>query len=45
VAHPPLDRAASRRAVRASIVHDTRVVMLRRTNPLAEPGDGEAKWH
>jgi hypothetical protein len=37
VAHPPLDRAAARRAVRASITHDTRVVMLRRTHPAAEP--------
>ena len=45
VAHPPLDRPAVRRAARASIVHDTRVVMLRRTNPVAEPGDREAKWH
>jgi hypothetical protein len=41
----PLDRAARRRAQRASIVHDTRVVMLRRTNPIAERGDGQAKWH
>jgi hypothetical protein len=41
----PLDRAARRRAQRASIVHDTRVVMLRRTSPIAERGDGEAKWH
>jgi hypothetical protein len=45
VAAAPLDRAARRRAARASIRHDTRVVMLRRTSPLAEPGDGEAKWH
>ncbi len=45
VARPPLDRSARRRAARASIVHDTRVVMLRRTSPLAEPADGEAKWH
>ena len=45
VARPPLDRAARRRAERASITHDTRVVMLRRTSPVAEPGDGEAKWH
>jgi hypothetical protein len=45
VANPPLDRPARRRAARASIVHDTRVVMLRRTSPVAEHGDGEAKWH
>jgi hypothetical protein len=45
VAHPPLDRPARRRAARASIMHDTRVVMLRRTSPITEPGDGEAKWH
>jgi hypothetical protein len=41
----PPDRAARRRAARASIVHETRVVMLRRTSPAADPGDGEAKWH
>ncbi|MFI6163064.1 hypothetical protein ACIA59_24320 [Micromonospora haikouensis] len=41
----PLDRPARRRAARASIVHDTRVVMLRRTSALAEPGDGNARWH
>ena len=29
-ARPPLDRAATRRAARASIVHGTRIVMLRR---------------
>jgi len=45
VARPPLDRPARRRAARARIVHDTRVVMLRRTQPLTEPADGEAKWH
>ncbi|MFC4148048.1 hypothetical protein ACFO0M_17470 [Micromonospora mangrovi] len=44
VARPPLDRPARRRALRASIRHDTRVVMLRRTKPAAEP-TGEAKWH
>jgi hypothetical protein len=44
-AKPPLDRAARRRATRASLVHDTRVVMLRRTSPITEPSDGEAKWH
>jgi len=44
-ARPPLDRPARRRAARASIVHDTRVVMLRRTSPVAERGDGPAKWH
>jgi len=41
----PLDRAARRRAARAAIVHTTRVVMLRRTSPVADRGDGEAKWH
>ncbi len=41
----PLDRAARRRAARASIVHTTRVVMLRRTSPIADHGDGDAKWH
>lgn len=41
----PLDRAARRRAARAAIVHNTRVVMLRRTSPVADRGDGEAKWH
>jgi len=45
VAPAPLDRRAARRAVRACVVHDTRVVMLRRTSPLADRGDGEAKWH
>lgn len=44
-AHAPLDRAARRRAVRASISHDTRVVMLRRTSPITEPGDTEPRWH
>ncbi|MFG2058561.1 hypothetical protein ACGFI9_31505 [Micromonospora sp. NPDC048930] len=44
VAAPPLDRPARRRALRASLRHDTRVVMLRRTKPVAEP-TGEAKWH
>ncbi|MCI4066175.1 hypothetical protein MRQ36_27950 [Micromonospora sp. R77] len=45
VAAPPLDRPARRRALRAGLRHDTRVVMLRRTNPVAEPGGGEARWH
>jgi hypothetical protein len=45
LAHPPLDRPARRRAARASIVHDTRVVMLRRLTPTTEPTGGEAKWH
>ncbi|RKF19137.1 hypothetical protein [Micromonospora globbae] len=43
VAQPPLDRPARRRALRASLRHDTRVVMLRRTKPVTEP-TGEAKW-
>jgi hypothetical protein len=29
----------------APLDRDTRVVMLRRTSPLAEPGDGDPKWH
>ncbi|MEU6022601.1 hypothetical protein [Micromonospora sp. NPDC047134] len=41
----PLDRAARRRAARARIAHDTRVVMLRRTSALTEPADGPTKWH
>jgi hypothetical protein len=46
VAPAPLDRPTVRRAARASIVHDTRVVMLRRTSAVAEPdADGQAKWH
>ncbi|MGN9894695.1 hypothetical protein [Micromonospora sp. L31] len=45
VAAPPLDRPARRRALRASLRHDTRVVMLRRTHPVAAPTAGEAKWH
>ncbi len=45
VAPAPLDQPSARRAARARVVHDTRVVMLRRTSPITEPGDGEAKWH
>jgi hypothetical protein len=46
VAPAPLDQPTARRAARARIVHDTRVVMLRRTSPVAEPDpDGQAKWH
>jgi hypothetical protein len=45
LANPPLDRAARRRALRANLAHHTRVVMLRRTSPITEPADGEAKWH
>jgi len=41
----PVDRAARRRAARASVVHTTRVVTLRRTSPVVDCGDGEAKWH
>ncbi|RNH98128.1 hypothetical protein EEZ25_27945 [Micromonospora aurantiaca] len=41
----PLDRPARRRAARARVVHDTRVVMLRRTSALTEPADGPARWH
>ncbi|WP_238324056.1 hypothetical protein [Salinispora pacifica] len=39
------NRPARRRAARASIVHNTHVVMLRRTSALTEPGDGPARWH
>ncbi|MET8147856.1 hypothetical protein ACIBSW_24880 [Actinoplanes sp. NPDC049668] len=45
VAAAPIDRPARRRAMRAGIKHDTRVVMLRRSSPLTEPGDGNPKWH
>ena len=41
----PLDRPARRRAARARIVHDTRVVMLRRTSAVTEPATGPTKWH
>ncbi|MFI7081834.1 hypothetical protein ACIBO1_31550 [Micromonospora sp. NPDC049903] len=41
----PLDRPTRRRAARASITHDTRVVMLRRTSALTEPATGPARWH
>ncbi|MFG1952468.1 hypothetical protein [Micromonospora sp. NPDC048830] len=44
IANLPLDRPARRRALRASLRHDTRVVMLRRTKPITEP-TGETKWH
>ncbi|MGC4885755.1 hypothetical protein [Micromonospora sp. DT227] len=44
IARPPLDRPARRRAHRAGLRHDTRVVMLRRTKPVTEP-TGEAQWH
>ncbi|WP_433388643.1 hypothetical protein [Micromonospora sp. KLBMP9576] len=44
VTRPPLDRPARRRALRANLRHDTRVVMLRRTTPVTE-STGEAKWH
>jgi hypothetical protein len=43
VACAALPRPARRRAHRASIRHDTRVVMLRRTSPDGEPG-GEPRW-
>jgi hypothetical protein len=45
VAAPPLDRAARRRAHRAGVTGDARVVMLRRTRPAADRADGEPKWH
>jgi hypothetical protein len=41
VAPAPLDQPTTRRAARARIVHDTRVVMLRRTHPVAEPTTGK----
>ncbi|TDC66899.1 hypothetical protein E1258_01285 [Micromonospora sp. KC207] len=44
-ASAPLDRPARRRAARAHVVHDTRVVMLRRTSTLTEPADGHTQWH
>ena len=44
-ARAPLDRAARRKAARASIVHDTRVVMLRRRSPAADAAGGEPHWH
>ncbi|MEU1606069.1 hypothetical protein [Micromonospora matsumotoense] len=43
VARPPLDRSARRRALRANLSHDTRLVMLRRTKPIDEP-TSEPKW-
>ncbi|GAB3147135.1 hypothetical protein GCM10027290_29940 [Micromonospora sonneratiae] len=45
VAAPPLDRAARRRANRDKVVHQTRVVMLRRRKTVTDHNDGEAKWH
>jgi hypothetical protein len=45
VAPAPVDRAARRRAVRARIRHEARVVMLRRATNMAERPEGEAKWH
>ncbi|MET7949029.1 hypothetical protein [Micromonospora sp. NPDC005324] len=45
ISEPPLPRATSRRAARSSIVHNTRVVMLRRTSPVGAGVDGDAKWH
>lgn len=46
-ARPPLDRAATRRAARASIVHGTRIVMLRRLHAtdLDAGTGGDARWH
>ncbi|GAA4595812.1 hypothetical protein BJY16_001802 [Actinoplanes octamycinicus] len=45
VAAAPMDRPARKRAARAGIRHDTRVIMLRRTSAHAEPADGDPKWH
>jgi hypothetical protein len=44
VTAPPLDRPVRRRAERASIVHGTRVVMLRRATASTDR-DSDAKWH
>jgi len=44
VAATPVDQPAARRADRAGIVHDTRVVMLRRVTPVGDH-DTDAKWH
>jgi hypothetical protein len=45
VARAPLDRAGRRRAARARVNHDTRVVMLRRQSPGHDPGSGlEPRW-
>jgi hypothetical protein len=39
------DRPARRRAARASLKHETRVVMLRRTSPITDrDDDGEPRW-
>lgn len=45
VARPPLGSPARRRAARACVAHDARVVMLRRVTPVNERPDGEARWH
>jgi hypothetical protein len=45
VAAAPMDRPSRRRAARAAIKHDTRVVMLRRTSSIDGLGEGDPKWH
>ncbi|MEV0269873.1 hypothetical protein AB0H43_13930 [Hamadaea sp. NPDC050747] len=44
VAATPIDQPAARRANRAGIVHETRIVMLRRVSPIGDR-DTDAKWH
>lgn len=43
VAKPPLDRPSRRRAARAKVVHDARVVMLRRHTATADGGGDQAE--
>ncbi|SCL20413.1 hypothetical protein GA0074692_0861 [Micromonospora pallida] len=45
VSAAPLDRAARRRAQRDNVVHETRVVMLRRRKAITDRDGGEARWH
>ncbi|GIG86947.1 hypothetical protein [Plantactinospora endophytica] len=45
VTEPTLPRSTSRRAVRASVAHNARVVMLRRTKSTGPRDDNDAKWH
>lgn len=44
VAATPIDGPAARRAARAAIAHETRIVMLRRVTPIGDR-DTDAKWH
>lgn len=43
-AHPDIPKSTQKRALRASLVHNTRVVMLR-SQTVKREADGEAKWH